>query len=261
MIITAALCWWNESPELLRECIAGIAQVADRVIALDGAFARYPGATIRSDPNQAAAIRSACEDAGLECLILEPDRLWAGQVEKRTYLLTIAAVGSDWLVIVDSDHIISADRACIRDELARTRYDVLDVPMYTPANPDRPLLECAPSQWHIEQIDGPKWHPLIVRAFPGLMVERHHWWISALVRGQRVWLWPGEDDGRPTLPSDRVRSPYRIEHRCMFRSVEQVRAERAYENDRELVVLQARDHEDGTPDLPEPIWDCDRIPM
>ena len=42
MIVTAALCWWNELPEDLDRCIRAAALIADRVVALDGAYRRYP---------------------------------------------------------------------------------------------------------------------------------------------------------------------------------------------------------------------------
>jgi hypothetical protein len=259
VIVTAALCWWNEDPALLRDCIRGIAHVADRVVALDGAYARYPGATVRSSDNEVRAIRETAHECGLGALVLQPDRLWAGQLEKRTYLLNVAAIGSDWIVYVDSDHIITAERACIRDELSRTSVDVLDVPMDTPPNPGRGVDDCAPSRWHVEQTEGRMWHPLIFRAFPAIRLEDHHWWISAEVAGVRSWLWPGE---RPyqIRPRERVKCAYSIEHRCMFRSVEQVRAERAFENDRETVVLRAQAHEDNSPSLPVPVWDFERFP-
>ena len=48
MIVTAALCWWNELPEDLERCVRGVANVADRVVALDGAYRRYPTGTARS---------------------------------------------------------------------------------------------------------------------------------------------------------------------------------------------------------------------
>src|SRR5512134_3918183 len=100
MIVTAALAWWDERPEDLVDCVKGMANVADRVIALDGAYRRYPAATITSPADQAEAIASTAADVGLDCLILTPDRLWAGQLEKRTYLVQAAAVQSDWIVVV-----------------------------------------------------------------------------------------------------------------------------------------------------------------
>src|SRR5207247_1053795 len=50
--VTAALCWWNEKPEDLARCVRGVANIADRIVALDGAYVRYPGATVRSDEKQ-----------------------------------------------------------------------------------------------------------------------------------------------------------------------------------------------------------------
>ena len=110
-IVTASLVWWDEPPETLRECVLGAARVCDRIVAVDGAYRRYPGATGTSPPEQAAAISEAARDAGIECLVVSPDRLWAGQVEKRTHALALAAIGSDWVAVVDADHVIDADRS------------------------------------------------------------------------------------------------------------------------------------------------------
>src|SRR5690348_3020886 len=114
MIITGALCWWNELPEDLDACVRGLGNIADRVVALDGAYQRYPEATVRSPEAQLDAIRSAAAAVNIECLIIQPDRLWAGQVEKRCHLLAAAGVGSNWIVTVDADHVIHADREEMR---------------------------------------------------------------------------------------------------------------------------------------------------
>lgn len=258
MTITAALCWWNERPEDLVRCVRGVANIADRLVALDGAYVRYPGATIRSDPRQGEAIRRAAEAAGLDCLVVVPDRLWAGQVEKRSHLLALAAVGSDWIVTVDADHIIATERDAVRRELANSTADVVEVPFDTPLNPKRPLAESAPGQWHIEQAAETTYIPQVWRASLGLRVERHHWWIGATKDGRPVWAWAG-DTSRPHLPHAQFVTPYRVEHRVLFRSAEQIRASRAFCNDREAVVANTG-QEDHLPHLPAPVWDFERIP-
>ncbi len=259
MNVTAALCWWNERPEDLARCVRGVANIADRIVALDGAYRRYPGATVTSDRRQREAIRKTAEEMGLECLILEPDRLWAGQIEKRSHLLALAAVGSDWIVTVDTDHIIDTDREAVRRELAASTADVVEVPFYTPVNPRRSMAKSAPGQWHVEQTESVQYIPQVWRAILGLRVEQHHWWLSATKDGQKVWAWAG-DTSRPHLPHALFVTPYRVEHRVLFRTQEQVRASRAFCNDRETVVAKTG-QEDHQPFLPEPVFDYERIPV
>ena len=163
MIVTAALCLWNERPADLTACIAGAAKIADRVVALDGAYRRYPGATVTSDPRQAKAIRAACEKAGIECLIVTPDRLWAGQIEKRSYLLALATVGSEWIVTLDADHIIDTDREAVRAELYNSTADVVEVPFITPRNTKRGDVRSAAGQWHLAQAAAPQMIPPVRR--------------------------------------------------------------------------------------------------
>ena len=59
MIVTAALCWYNEPPDELAACVRATATVADRIVAVDGAYRRYPGAKPMSSPAQVKAIQMA----------------------------------------------------------------------------------------------------------------------------------------------------------------------------------------------------------
>ena len=256
--ITAALCWWNERPSDLARCVRGVANIADRIVALDGSYRRYPGATVKSDPRQVRTIRQTADDLGLGCLVVTPDRLWAGQVEKRSHLLALAGVGSDWIVTVDADHVIETDRASVRRELAATTADVFAVPFHTPVNPDRPMTDSAPGQWHVNQTTNVEMIPQVWRASLRLQVERRHWWLSGTKGGERVWAWAGDTDHR-ALPHVAFATPYRVEHRVLFRTPEQVRASRAFCNDREMVVARTG-QEDDVPGLPTPVFDYVRMP-
>ena len=257
MIVTAALCWWNERPDDLSACIAGAAKIADRVVALDGAYVRYPGATVASDSRQAKAIRAACERHGLGCLIVTPDRLWAGQVEKRSYLLALASVGSEWIVTLDADHVIDTEREAVRAELYNSTADVVEVPFVTPRNPKAGAI--AAGQWHLAQTDGPQMIPQVWRASLQLRVEQHHWWISGVKDNVKVWAWAG-DATRRQLPHARFVTPYTVEHRTLLRTEAQVLASRAFCNDREMVVAKTG-QEDDVPTLPRPVFDYARMPL
>jgi len=260
MIVTAALCWWNERPADLIECVRGMANIADRVVALDGAYRRHPQATVTSPTNQAKAIRRTAAEVGLACLILAPDRLWAGQIEKRTYLLSMAAVASDWIVVVDADHIVHADREAVRAELASLpeSVDVITAPYPVPLNEARPLDDSAPTDWHRRSSGRADRHRLLFRALPGLRVEKRHWHVSGVKDGERVWVI--HDDSGPGLPAAELTAHYEVEHRCLFRDQERVLASRAFCNDRTMIVEQTG-QEDDLPGLPEPIFDYRTLPF
>lgn len=265
MKITAALCWYDEPPQLLVDCVIGLAGVADRIVALDGAYRRFPGAKAESDPEQAAAIASAAATAGMECLILVPDRPWAGQVEKRATLLAAASVGSDWLAVVDADHIVHANAEAARYELAGydASVDVVSVPFFTPKNPRRPLRASAATNWHAEMADKSVDIPHFFRALPGLTVEKFHWWYSAYKANERVWLWhndgTGFHDGARVLAPRRIAARYEVEHVSLLRDEAHILANRAFCNDR-IKVVALTGQEDDMPGLPAPTWDYDTVP-
>lgn len=259
MIVTAALCWWNELPEDLDRCIRAAARIADRVVALDGAYRRYPTGTPRSSEDQCDAIRSAAASVGMECRILQPDTLWAGQVEKRSFLLAMASVNSDWIATLDADHVIHANREECRRFLSKTSDDVVAVPYVTPANPDRPIEESAAGVWHVEQTEMQVPIPHLWRVLPGMRVEKRHWWYSGIKNGNRQWLWGGDATYPPEIRHGLMPHPYYVEHRCLYRTPEQVRISRSFLNDRERIV-EKTGQEDDIPGLWVPEYDDVRMP-
>lgn len=254
MIVTASLIWWNERPDDLERCVRGMASIADRVVAVDGSYRRYPAATVSSSLEQIETIKRTAFLAGLGCEVIVPDRLWAGQVEKRAFALAKAAEGSDWVAVFDADWRASGDREAARAELAGLTDDVVSVPFYTPPGNGQ-----VASGWHKVVRDTLVPMPHLFRALPELTVERYHWHISALKDRNRVWLW-GLPEGRPLMRPHELQAPYRIEHMTLHRTPEQVLASRAFLNDR-LMVVALTDQEDDVPGLPEPQFDYDTIPL
>lgn len=262
MKVTAALAWWNERPEDLADCVRSMANIADAVYALDGSYARYPGATIQSPPEQADAIRQTAKEIGLPCRVVLNTELWPGQVAKRTFMLGHAIEGSDWVAVVDADHIIRAERDSAREALEAVGDDtaVIEVPFYTPRHPERSVLDSSPGYWHAAHADTLVTYPHLYRALPGLRVEQRHWWMAAGRGEDSVWLWGG-DGGRPLLTHG-VFGPevYIVEHRTLMRTKEQILASRAFLNDRQTVVMPLTGQEDDRPDLPRPVFDFDARP-
>jgi hypothetical protein len=263
VIVTAALCWYDEPVELLDACVRGLAGVADRIVAVDGAYRRFPHTTFISPPEQAEVIRSAARDIRIECSVIIPEREWAGQVEKRSRLLAEAAKDTDWIMVVDADHIVHADTAAARIELGNygPDVDVISVPMFTILNADRSMLRSAATGWHRDTAGRSIDVAHLFRALPDLHVERFHWWYKATKDGQPVWLWYGEgipQDGTVITPT-RMRSVYGIEHLCLLRDEKHILANRAFCNDREMVV-NLTGQEDDVPGLPVPVYDYERVP-
>jgi hypothetical protein len=234
-----------------------MATIADRLVAVDGAYARYPGATKGSPIDQVEAIAEAANEVGIEVVGVFPDRLWAGQVEKRSYALQKAAEDSDWIAVVDADWIISGNRKKARAELAGygADIDVVSVPFYTPPGNGQ-----VASGWHNRVQDSQVWLPHIFRALPEITVERYHWYIGARKGKHLIWLWGPPGEGRAVLPPHQLEAPYLIEHMTLHRTEEQVLASRAFLNDRVMVVGMT-DQEDDLPELPRPVFDYETIPL
>lgn len=239
--VTAALCWFDEPLLQLEECIRGLPTVADRVVAVDGGYARYPGAKAASPTEQAEVIRQTANDVGLDCLIYVPEEVWAGQVAKRSYTLQLTTheqdPKTDWFMAVDADHIWTGERDKIRRELERTpqRYDGLTVKMFTPENTDRPIDVSAAGLWHKNHAGQFMSPQRIFRAYPDTRVERFHWWYSAQRNGHRVWLWGG-DGSMDHARMGEMQAPFVVEHRCLFREPKQIERNRAFCEDRIKIV-------------------------
>lgn len=262
MFITAALSWYDEKPEDLILCVKALGKIADRVVALDGAYRRYPSAKPRSPDDQVAAIRDAARAANIDSVILQPDRTWAGQVEKRSFLLANASVGSDWISIVDTDHIVHTGRKKARAELASygPDIDVVSVGFFTPSEEDHDLKKVSATNWHKDMAGTTVELGHFFRALPGLHVERFHWWYAAVKDGHKVWLWHGDGQAdAPVLSQHRMKEHYVVEHRCLYRDERHILENRAFCNDR-IKVVEKTGQEDDVPGLHPPVYDYNTIP-
>lgn len=137
MKIVGVLSWYDELPQWLSTSVAGFSRVCDHIVAVDGAYALYPGARPCSHPAQAEAIMGAAEAAGVACTIHRPNRLFFGnEVEKRNLTFDLAAPflsEGDWVMVFDADcHVFKVNPEFVRGELERTdallaNYTVLNV--------------------------------------------------------------------------------------------------------------------------------------
>jgi hypothetical protein len=255
MIVTAALIWWNELPADLERCVRGLATIADRLVAVDGAYARYPGAKVASPIAQVHAIAETARQVGIEVVDVDrPKRLWAGQVEKRAFALSEAAKGSDWVAVVDADWVVMGDRISARKELNsyRSDIDVVAVPFYTPPSDNE-----VASGWHTAVSGTTVFLPHLFRALPQITVEKYHWWYTAQKGQRKVYLWGPPNQGM-LRPAHNLEAPYQIHHMTLHRTPEQVRASRAFVNDR-IKVVALTDQEDDRDDLPRPEFDFETV--
>lgn len=263
MIINAALAWWNERPEDLKACVAGIANVADRIIAVDGAYSRYPGATIKSPKEQHEALIQAAREFDLDLITPSIDRLWAGQVEKRNFMMREASVDCDWIMVVDTDHIIKTVRDEARVEIEQITLnhdvDVIDAHLFTPLNETVPIETSAAGKWHEESSSKILNIAHFHRPYPEFTVDRFHYWYSAVKNGEKIWMWYGDGSARDARHVG-LETQYQIIHRTLFRSPEQVLASRGFLNDRAWVVRETG-QEDDRPDLPRPVYDYTTMPI
>lgn len=257
MIVTAALVWYDENPEDLEACVRGVAQIADRIVAVDGAYRRYPNAQPASPPEQAEVIRSTAAEVGIEAVVHVPGELWAGQVAKRSFVLAQASIDTDWIAVVDADWVIRAARDAARTELEEyldEDVDVISVSLVTP-----PGDGAFATNWH-RDVAGGMDVPHIFRALPELKVEKRHWWYSAKKNGRRVWMWHGPWHTKtPILPWHQLKASYVIEHRFRQRDDRHILANRAFCNDREIVLAKTG-QEDDVPGLPPPNFDYTTVP-
>lgn len=169
MRVVALLCWYDEPVSWLAETVASAARLADHIVAVDGAYALFPGSTRRptSDPTQADTITRTARGVGIGVTVHTPtDVWWGGEVEKRDTMLQIAqtvADPGDWYLVIDGDEVVAN---CPAD----TRH-LLDV-----AEADVAELIIRSRREHTE------WHsPLrrLYRAQPGLRVEYAHYIVTA----------------------------------------------------------------------------------
>lgn len=124
--IAAALAWYDESIDFLDRCVWSLRGLVDELVALDGAWNLFPGASPRSPYGQRWAIQSAALDADLRFRVIEPTGVFESQVAKRTELMRLAGQYADWILVIDSDEYVThADAATIREQLEAAPADTV----------------------------------------------------------------------------------------------------------------------------------------
>lgn len=235
--VTAALAWFDEDPVDLYRFACALEGAVDKLVAVDGAYERYPHDSPFSSADEVEALEQGCQKSGIELELHRPKAAWKGQVEKRTFLAAEAAKQSDWIFTLDADHILRGVREAFRQELARVHADRVELNFFTTVNPSRPLKATSSTDWHSELAGKTVRQGLLLRALPDIRYERFHWWVSATKDRQRVWLYGG-DEKLPHVAAHDLKAPFFVEHRCHFRRDRNILANREFCKDRVRIVEQ-----------------------
>jgi hypothetical protein len=220
--IVGILSWYDESPTWLAAATAGFARFCDEIVAVDGAYALYPGATARSRPDQVEAILHTCEAAGIGCTIHQPSDVWWGnELEKRNYSLQLAGLRldeQDWLCVFDADyHVMQARPEEIRYELANTdlnvaTYTILDGKDLQADEWMAAYAENRPidTQWTGRTRD-------LYRYSPSLRYVGTHYCVTGRYDGRQQWLRGYESEFQYLEPELRLEDALVVHHRTQHR--------------------------------------------
>ena len=227
MKIVALLSWFNESPTWLAATISSAARFCDHVIALDGAYANFPGARASSGEFEHEAILRTAEAVGIGVTLHVPDEPYRGnEVEKRNLHFELAkpiTSPTDWLFILDADETVvrSPDRAIIRGELEETDLYVANVTLsertdtydWQPLEAGWPEDKILPSSNH-EGISGSKAARFFV-ADRSLRVEGTHYGV--FVDDPELGPLPLRPHPWMKMPPQHDLTSVVLEHRTAFR--------------------------------------------
>lgn len=217
--LIGVLVWYDESPHWLATSVAGAARVCDAIVAVDGAFALYPGGRPRSHPQQVEAITQTAEAMGVGCLVYQPQEVWWGnEVEKRSKSLALAgalAEEGDWLLAFDADyHLLRCNPDSLRHDLAETdllvaSYQLLEGADYLAT----PELERVAAELPIET-DWMTRTPDIFRWSPQLRYVGNHYTVTD---GERILRGAADVNAEPCLHLDSLAFYHRTSDRARTR--------------------------------------------
>lgn len=185
MRLVACLAWFDESPTMLAACIASLRKLpVDHLVAVDGAYRLFPGASAISSVDQTNAVTWTCQSAGIGLTLHQPSTPWRGnEIEKRTAMFKLATcllTEEDWLVVIDADEAVehAVDHNLLVDQLCATNLDVATCQLKVHVDP----LESDESAFVSRMSSiGHTLSPArrFFRALPDLRVEHaHHYYLA-----------------------------------------------------------------------------------
>jgi hypothetical protein len=151
MKLIGLMAWFDEQPDRLAATVSSLGFL-DHLVAIDGCYFLFPESLkrYRSPQEQLNAIVGTAYGLGIGLTLHVPDEPFAGnEVEKRNLMFKLAQqIGTeeDWLLIVDSDEVVTKATPDLKDKLAGTD---LNVATYLLKEPDcnnyvRGLMRCLP---------------------------------------------------------------------------------------------------------------------
>lgn len=239
MKIVGCLSWYDESPSWLAASVASTCRFADHLVAVDGAYALFPGAEPRSGTEQYDAIRETAHALGRGLTIHTPDDVWWGnEVQKRNAMLRLALQvadsSDDWLFIFDADVVVGSFPADLRELLCEAEtFNVAGVSLV-----ERYDLQEWPEV--IREFDVPSrsvvpLHRMFYRALPDLRVVGTHWQYVAGKGDERRILWGPAELG----PEDALDlSMFRAEHRSNLRDMGRKKRSLGYYAQRDALGIE-----------------------
>lgn len=216
MKIIGLLNWYEEDPAWLAECVASAARLCDHLIAVDGPYARFPGALRKpfSGTEQADVILRTAAGAGMGCTIHQSRQpwwggKWGGEVEKRDFMFKLGAsfaTPEDWFFRIDADEVLTHIPIGVRDLLEHSPYHVAEVTLWE-----------REASGHIGELvdtvnDYQQPFRCLFRALPGIRIEQTHYTVTAEVDGERKTL-----NGLRQIPAETLWD-MRLEHRTHLRT-------------------------------------------
>jgi hypothetical protein len=237
------MSWFDEDPDMLYDTITSLEGTADRLVTLDGPYALFPDAVVRSPEEQHLAIREAASEAHIDLEAHTVSWAFPDEMAKRTKLFALAP-NEGWLLWVDADEPVRYPDPNLTAILADTPYASATILMLEEDTGNGLTLQHE-NQHRPTQIDGRRVyeHPRIYRADLGLTVQGAHWQVTTR-DGAVLW---GRDHEHPQ-PTGLV-----LDHRTRERSLERQARAKAYYYLRDSLRLETQMCEvcRGTPSTTE----------
>ncbi|GAA1701587.1 hypothetical protein [Fodinicola feengrottensis] len=226
MKIIGLLCWYEEDPAWLAECVASAARLCDHLVAVDGAYAEFPGALAKpaSGTEQAEIINRTAAGAGIGCTIHAP-RLpwWSGEVGKRDFMFRLAATFADpddWYLVIDADEVLTSIPSDTRRRLAETSDNVAELMLWERES-QAAVAELVDTRGDYLNADR-----RLFRALPDLGVEQAHYVYTATLNGHKAVM-RGNQSLQHLEPAADF-TDLRMEHRTHQRTQSRKRLKRDY---------------------------------
>jgi len=256
MKLVAILVWYDEDPELLYETVSRLGQIpVDALVAVDGAYAHYPGGTGSSPASNHAALGAAARAIGISATIHSPGRPWeegtrageeSGAIKQRTVSIQLAETltdPDDWFLVLDADHVLLQV-----DPSFRQRLEASDTEVATYALVQRPrrASELSPVERQVVELHADAWPGtldapgvdairMLYRARRGLRYGPLHFQVT----GPKGVLWgPGNET---LLPAEDLTEALVFEHAWERRTEDRHHANLVYYERRDEIGLEDPD--------------------